>query len=116
MICGVDEAGKGPVIGPLVVAAVKVDNAKDIEDLGFKDSKQLTPKRRKELAELIKREFHYAVEIIEPEIVDEYRKQNKLNQLNREAFERLISKLNPKVAYVDAADAVSYTHLTLPRI
>ena len=51
MICGVDEAGKGPVIGPLVVAAVKVDNAKDIENLGFKDSKQLTPKRRKELAE-----------------------------------------------------------------
>ena len=104
MICGVDEAGKGPVIGPLVVAAVKVDNAKDIENLGFKDSKQLTPKRRKELAELIKNKFHYAVEIIEPEIVDEYRRRNKLNQLNREAFERLISKLNPKVAYVDAAD------------
>ena len=104
MICGVDEAGKGPVIGPLVVAAVKVDNAKDIENLGFKDSKQLAPRRRKELAELIKNKFHYAVEIIEPEIVDEYRRQNKLNQLNREAFERLISKLNPKVAYVDAAD------------
>lgn len=46
----------------------------------------------------------YAVEIIEPEIVDEYRRKNKLNQLNREAFERLISKLNPMVAYVDAAD------------
>ena len=104
MICGVDEAGKGPVIGPLVVAAVKVDNAKDIENLGFKDSKQLTPKRRKELADLIKNKFHYAVEIIEPEIVDEYRRENKLNQLNREAFERLISKLNPKIAYVDAAD------------
>ena len=104
MICGVDEAGKGPVIGPLVVAAVKVDNAKDIENLGFKDSKQLAPRRRKELAELIKNKFHYAVEIIEPEIVDEYRRQNKLNLLNREAFERLISKLNPKVAYVDAAD------------
>ena len=40
MICGVDEAGKGPVIGPLVVAAVMVDYAKDIEDLGFKESKQ----------------------------------------------------------------------------
>jgi len=104
MICGVDEAGKGPVMGPLVVAAVKVDNAKDIENLGFKDSKQLTPKRRKELADLIKNKFQYAVEIIEPEIVDEYRRKNKLNQLNREAFERLISKLNPKVAYVDAAD------------
>ena len=104
MICGVDEAGKGPVIGPLVVAAVKINNAKDIENLGFKDSKQLTPKRRKELAKLIKNKFHYAVEIIEPEIVDEYRRENKLNQLNREAFERLISKLNPKIAYVDAAD------------
>ena len=38
MICGVDEAGKGPVLGPLVVAAVAVDNAKDIQDLGIKDS------------------------------------------------------------------------------
>ena len=104
MICLVDEAGKGPVIGPLVVAAVKIKNAKDIDNLGVKDSKQLTPTKRKELAEIIKSEFDYAIEIIEPEIVDEYRKQNKLNELNREAFERLISKLNPNVAYVDAAD------------
>ncbi len=104
MICGVDEAGKGPVIGPLVVAAVKIKNAKDIDNLGVKDSKQLTSAKRKKLAEIIKSEFDYAIEIIEPEIVDEYRKQNKLNELNREAFERLISKLNPNVAYVDAAD------------
>ena len=41
MICGVDEAGKGPVVGPLVVAAVAVNNAKDIENLGIIDSKQL---------------------------------------------------------------------------
>ena len=98
MICGVDEAGKGPVIGPLVVAAVKVSNAKDIENLGFKDSKLLSKKKRKELAKLIKDRFDYAVEIIEPEIVDKYRRQNKMNQLNREAFERVISKLNPNVA------------------
>ena len=104
MICGVDEAGKGPVIGPLVVAAVKVKNAKDIENIGVKDSKQLTPNKRKELAEIIKSEFDYAVEIIEAEVVDQYRRRNKLNELNREAFERLISKLNPNVAYVDAAD------------
>ena len=95
MICGVDEAGKGPVIGPLVVAAVKVKNAKDIENIGVKDSKQLTPNKRKELAEIIKSEFDYAVVIIEAEVVDQYRRRNKLNELNREAFERLISKLNP---------------------
>ena len=104
MICGVDEAGKGPVLGPLVVAAVAVDNAKDIQDLGIKDSKQLTPEKRKELSNLIKNKFSFAIEIIEAERVDEYRKQNKLNDLNREAFEKLISKLNPNVAYVDAAD------------
>ena len=104
MICGVDEAGKGPVIGPLVVAAVAVKNAKEIENLGVKDSKQLNPVKRKELAKLIKDKFDYAVEIIEAETVDKYRRQNKLNELNREAFERLISKLDPNVAYVDAAD------------
>ncbi len=104
MICGVDEAGKGPVLGPLVVAAVAVDNAKDIQDLGIKDSKQLTPEKRKELANLIKNKFSFAIEIIEAERVDEYRRQNKLNDLNREAFEKLISKLDPNVAYVDAAD------------
>ena len=104
MICGVDEAGKGPVLGPLVVAAVAIDYAKDIHDLGVKDSKLLTPAKRKELAKIIKNKFSFAVEIIEAERVDEYRRQNKLNDLNREAFEKLISKLDPKVAYVDAAD------------
>jgi ribonuclease HII len=104
MICGVDEAGKGPVVGPLVVAAVAVNNAKDIANLGIKDSKQLTKSKRKELANLIKEKFNFAVEVIEPRIVDEYRRRNKLNELNREAFERLISKLDPNVAYVDAAD------------
>jgi len=104
MICGVDEAGKGPVVGPLVVAAVAVDNAKDIQNLGIKDSKQLTPEKRKELSNLIKNKFSFAIEIIEAEKVDEYRRQNKLNDLNREAFEKLISKLDPNVAYVDAAD------------
>mgnify|MGYP001262991323 CR=1 FL=1 len=43
MICGVDEAGKGPVLGPLVVAAVAVKNATQIENLGIKDSKLLNP-------------------------------------------------------------------------
>jgi len=104
MICGVDEAGKGPVVGPLVVAAVAINNAKDIANLGIKDSKQLTQRKRKELYNRIKAEFNFAVEIIKPEIVDEYRKKNKLNELNREAFERLISKLDPNIAYVDAAD------------
>jgi len=104
MICGVDEAGKGPVIGPMVVAAVSVKNAKMIEKHDFKDSKLLTPKKRKELFDLIKKNYEYAIEIIEPEEIDEYRRKNQLNLLNRRAFEKVISKLNPNIAYVDAAD------------
>ena len=104
MICGVDEAGKGPVIGPMVVAAVSVKNAQIIEKLGFKDSKLLTSQKREYLFELIKKNYEYAIEIIEPEKIDKYRKENKLNLLNRKAFEKVISKLNPNIAYVDAAD------------
>ena len=104
MICGVDEAGKGPVMGPMVVAAVSVENAKLIEDKGFRDSKLLTPQRRNELFKLIKGNYRYAVEIIQPEEIDEYRRKNQLNLLNRKAFEKVIIKLNPNIAYVDAAD------------
>ena len=104
MICGVDEAGKGPVMGPMVVAGVSVKNAKLIENLGFKDSKLLSSQRRLELFNLIKQNYSYEIEIINVEKIDEYRMKNQLNLLNRKAFEKVISKLNPKVAYVDAAD------------
>ena len=104
MICGVDEAGKGPVMGPMVVAAVSVENAKLIENLGFKDSKLLSSQRRLELFNLIKQNYSYEIEIINVEKIDEYRMKNQLNLLNRKAFEKVISKLNPNVAYVDAAD------------
>ena len=104
MICGVDEAGKGPVMGPMVVAAVSVENAKLIENLGFKDSKLLNSQRRLELFNLIKQNYSYEIEVINVEKIDEYRMKNQLNLLNRKAFEKVISRLNPKVAYVDAAD------------
>jgi len=104
MICGVDEAGKGPVMGPMVVAAVSVENAKLIENLGFKDSKLLSSQRRLELFNLIKQNYSYEIEVINVEKIDEYRMKNQLNLLNRKAFEKVISKLNPNVAYVDAAD------------
>ena len=104
MICGVDEAGKGPVMGPMVVAGVSVKNAKLIENLGFKDSKLLSSQRRLELFNLIKQNYSYEIEVINVEKIDEYRMKNQLNLLNRKAFEKVISKLNPNVAYVDAAD------------
>lgn len=52
IVCGVDEAGRGPLAGPVFAAAVILDPSRPIE--GLRDSKKLTPERRGELAPLIK--------------------------------------------------------------
>jgi len=52
IVCGVDEAGRGPLAGPVFAAAVILDPRKPIE--GLRDSKKLTEARREELAPLIK--------------------------------------------------------------
>lgn len=52
LICGVDEVGRGPLVGAVVTAAVILDPAKPI--IGLTDSKKLTEKRRLELADLIR--------------------------------------------------------------
>jgi ribonuclease HII len=53
-VVGVDEAGRGPLAGPVVAAAVVLDPARPIE--GLRDSKLLTPRRRRELARAIRAE------------------------------------------------------------
>jgi ribonuclease HII len=45
-VCGVDEAGRGPVMGPLVVSGVAMDDESQLDGLGVRDSKKLVPKRR----------------------------------------------------------------------
>jgi ribonuclease HII len=52
IVCGVDEAGRGPLAGPVYAAAVILDPARPIE--GLRDSKKLTAERRDELAPLIR--------------------------------------------------------------
>ena len=54
VICGVDEAGRGPLAGPVFAAAVILDPAKPI--IGLRDSKKLSPTRRDELALIIQRD------------------------------------------------------------
>ncbi len=53
---GIDDAGRGPVIGPMILAGCLIDEEQEAEfkKLGVKDSKLLTPKRREALAELVK--------------------------------------------------------------
>ncbi|MBO4798103.1 MAG: ribonuclease HII, partial [Candidatus Methanomethylophilaceae archaeon] len=46
MYCGIDEAGRGSVMGPLVVASVSAESDEDLIRIGVKDSKKLSPARR----------------------------------------------------------------------
>mgnify|MGYP003296524056 CR=1 FL=1 len=52
-ICGIDEAGKGPVLGPMVAAGVLVSDDEDLSSLGIRDSKQLSAKKREVIFEEI---------------------------------------------------------------
>ena len=67
---GVDEAGKGPVIGPMVVAAVRTDPARLPADVD--DSKRLTPERRTEIAAALRDDdaVTLAVITIDPPVID----------------------------------------------
>lgn len=70
LICGVDEAGRGPLAGPVVAAAVIPSN--DLDITGIKDSKELTPNRRELLRERIEdSSTQWALGVVGPEIVDE---------------------------------------------
>ena len=73
LVAGVDEAGRGCVIGPLVVAgiAVKTENLPLIAGLGVKDSKLLTPKKREALyPEILKLVQSYHIIKVLPYVID----------------------------------------------
>ena len=104
MICGVDEAGKGSVLGPMVVAAVGVRTAEVFSDLGVKDSKQLSPAERERLFPVIKKRCKVAVVIIPAEEIDAIRREMTMNACVARAHAQVITKLAPETAYVDACD------------
>jgi len=106
-IAGIDEAGKGPVIGPMCVAGVIMDesNINALKNLGVADSKKLSPKKRENLARQIRK---YAEGIFIQEIeacqIDELRNIMSMNDIMIRGFSSVLENLKPDLAYVDAAD------------
>lgn len=111
MIAGVDDAGRGPIIGPLVVAGVLMteDQTKSLFAMGVRDSKMLTPEIRTELSGRI-RELASRVSVVEvqPKEIDEVvlhgTKLRKLNYLEARLMAQVLNELDPEEAYVDASD------------
>lgn len=106
-VCGVDDAGRGSMLGPLVIAGISLDKAKlrQLSSLGVKDSKQLSPKSREELfKKIIELTDDYYVARISPKSIDASVKNHELNQLEAKYMAKVISKLNPDISYVDSCD------------
>lgn len=111
LIAGVDDAGRGPVIGPLVIAgvAMRKESLPKLSRLGVKDSKLLSPQRRETLSVEVKKiaEKHAVVKL-SPKEIDETvlngRRLRRLNWLEAQTMAKVIEMLRPDLAYVDASD------------
>ena len=106
-ILGIDEAGRGSVLGPMVIAGVIVPEKmeKVLERMGVKDSKRLTPNRRTILSRKLKKMFDYEVVVITAREIDEMRAEGiNLNEIEKNAMESILLKMKPEKAIVDAVD------------
>jgi len=104
MLCGIDEAGRGPVLGPMVVAGILIENDAPLRQLNVRDSKKLTAERREALAPEIMKLVKFEIVVVSAEDIDSMRSQMSLNDFEAKIFAAIIEKLNPETAYVDAAD------------
>ena len=110
-VAGVDDAGRGPIIGPLVIAGVLMDEDRvhELVSIGVKDSKLLTPESRSDLARKIQGiASKVAYDEISPAEIDQVvlraRKLQKLNFLEAKSMAKVIAELEPKAVWVDASD------------
>jgi ribonuclease HII len=103
LICGIDEAGRGPLAGPVVVAAAIMPKDSMIE--GVNDSKKVSEKKREQLYEIITSEaISYGVGIIDQKEID------RINILNatKEGLTMAVKELNPRpdLIIVDALNNI----------
>lgn len=100
-IAGIDEAGRGPLAGPVVAASVILP--KDCEILYLNDSKQLSAKRRDELFDEIKQKaIAYGIGIVSQGRIDDINILQATYEAMREAIGRMSEKQNPDLLLVDA--------------
>ncbi|UYP45968.1 Ribonuclease HII [Candidatus Lokiarchaeum ossiferum] len=111
LIAGLDEAGRGPVIGPLVIgcAIIAHDKLDILEEIGVDDSKKLSPKKRASMAQKIKEVVDFwDVLVISPTEINHLHDEQKLtlNQIEETNFAKLLNnvKNKPDEIFLDACD------------
>jgi ribonuclease HII len=107
IISGIDEAGRGCVLGPMVIAGIAIphEHEEKLRKLGVKDSKQLSPQRREELAKKIESLAQIIVLEVAACKIDNYKAQGiSLNRLEAIKFAEVLNLLKPHKAYIDAPD------------
>jgi len=121
VICGVDEAGKGSVLGPMVIAAVGISSEDILEGIRVKDSKLLCAKERERLYKIIKKKCQVATVRLDAQQIDIMRRDMTLNEAVARSHAQVIIKLSPDYAYLDACDVNTFryaemvkNHLVLP--
>lgn len=107
LVCGVDDAGRGSLLGPLVIAGVSLKRSKikKLSSMGIRDSKKLTPAAREQLyKKIIEYADDYYVARIYPKTIDRSVKKHQLNFLEAKYMAKVIIKLKPNISYVDSCD------------
>ena len=107
IVGGVDEAGRGSIIGPLIVAGIsfKKSAVSELRKIGVKDSKALTSKSRINLyAQLKEMANSICVYKINCNIIDDNVYLKRLNQLEAKMMARVINNLHAEEIYVDSCD------------
>ncbi len=106
-ICGIDEAGRGSLLGPLVIAGISLKKyeIKKLSSIGVRDSKKLTKKSRIDIYEkIIKLTSNYHIKKLSVGIIDRYVTKHKLNLLEAKYMAKIVSILKPDISYIDSCD------------
>lgn len=103
MLCGIDEAGRGPIAGPMVVAGVILKN--DID--GLNDSKVLSEKKREALFDHIIENSHYHIVFTSNEMIDE----KGLSYCLKHSIKEIMNTLNAKEYLMDGNTAFGISNL-----
>jgi ribonuclease HII len=103
-ILGIDEAGRGAVVGPLIIVGLAVEdrNLAKLKALGVRDSKELSPAARERLENKIKAVAKdYVVLKVSAKQIDQLRTRQNLNQIEYDHFVDIIKAMKPDLAIID---------------